>query len=117
MTEEEVNDFLLPTGDAFPREQIFNIKKQLLQSNITTSSLATLDLKQPSTAFIFNRFLGAFGIDEFYIGNVILGILKLMTCGGFGIWCIVNLFVIMDETRRKNVEKLNLLLGSDSMIL
>jgi hypothetical protein len=33
-----------------------------------------------------------------------MGIGKLLTCGGFGIWAIVDLFLIMDAARRKNFE-------------
>ena len=33
-------------------------------------------------------FAGSLGIDRFFIGDTGLGIAKLITCGGFGIWTI-----------------------------
>lgn len=53
------------------------------------------------------------GIDRFMIGDTGLGVGKLLTLGGCGIWSIVDLFLIMGATRQKNMERLqNVLLMS-----
>ena len=38
------------------------------------------------------------------------GIGKLVTCGGLGIWTIIDLFLIMQATREKNLSRLLTLL-------
>lgn len=43
-------------------------------------------------------------IDRFMLGDTGMGVLKLLTCGGFGIWTIVDWFSIMAMTREKNLE-------------
>ncbi len=35
--------------------------------------------------------LGILGIDRFYKGEVLWGVLKLITFGGFGIWYIIDI--------------------------
>ena len=43
---------------------------------------------------ILSLLVGTLGIDRFYLGHIGLGVLKLVTCGGMGIWAIVDLILI-----------------------
>ena len=51
-----------------------------------------LPLKDPTTSLIVSLLAGSLGVDRFLIGDIGLGIAKLLTCGGFGIWIIIDWF-------------------------
>ena len=45
--------------------------------------------------------LGGLGIDRFYTGHIVLGIVKLITGGGFGIWWLID-FIMSVAGKRKD---------------
>ena len=50
--------------------------------------------KDWTTALILSIFLGSLGVDQFYLGNTGLGIGKLLTLGGCGIWALIDIIRI-----------------------
>ncbi|HUC96306.1 MAG TPA: TM2 domain-containing protein [Candidatus Saccharimonadales bacterium] len=50
--------------------------------------------------FFISFMWGTFGIDRFYLGKIWTGILKLLTFGGFGLWTIIDLVLIMSGSMR-----------------
>jgi len=50
--------------------------------------------KEWVVALILSILVGTLGVDRFYLGYVGLGILKLVTAGGCGIWWLVDVILI-----------------------
>ncbi|MDY5813950.1 MAG: TM2 domain-containing protein [Bacteroides sp.] len=112
MDAQKVDNFMLMSGKYFPEEQLPFIREHLLQLDDNKAGmLAAGQFKDPTTALLISVFAGSLGIDRFYIGDTGLGIGKLLTCGGFGIWALVDLFLIMGATREKNLQRLQQLVG------
>jgi TM2 domain-containing membrane protein YozV len=53
---------------------------------------------------IMSIIFGSLGVDRFIMGHVGLGILKLITFGGCGIWWLVDLILIATKHNFEGIE-------------
>ena len=120
------DSFLSANTANFPSEQLPSLRERLAQLDDSQANqvIAAADVKNPTTALILSIFLGAFGVDRFYIGHTGLGIGKLLTTLllpviTFGlsffftwIWIVVDCFLIMNATKAANLEAINTALAT-----
>ena len=107
MDAQKVDMFIMANGKFFESHQIMQIRERLLAADDSKwVAIQSLSLKDPQTSLILSILGGQLGIDRFVIGDTGLGVGKLLTCGGLGIWAIVDWFMIQGATREKNFEKI-----------
>lgn len=107
MDQQKVDMFIMSNSGKLPENQIPMIRERLLQlDDQKWFAVSSVQLKDPIVALVLSLFLGELGIDRFYIGHTGLGVGKLLTCGGVGIWALIDLFLIMGATREENAKKL-----------
>jgi len=107
MDTQKVDMFIMMNNKYFEAAQLFAIKKTLSEIDESKwTRIEILQFKDPTTSLIVSILAGSFGIDRFMIGDTGLGIGKLLTCGGFGIWTIVDWFLIQSATKEKNMRKM-----------
>ncbi|MDR0484607.1 MAG: TM2 domain-containing protein [Alphaproteobacteria bacterium] len=90
--------------DKLTNEQLVAVSKLLdTTGDKRFSALQIMPLKNPLLTFLLSLFLGGIAVDRFYVGDVGLGILKLlfgwMT---FGIWWLVDLYFSQKKAKDIN---------------
>lgn len=107
MELQKVDMFIMMNNKYLPESQIMYVRDRLLAADDSKESmLHAIQFKDPTIALVLSLLTGNLGVDRFYIGDTGLGIGKLLTCGGLGIWVLIDWFLIMGTTREKNLERL-----------
>lgn len=111
MTQDKVDMFIMTNQKYLPAEKIVFLKQKLLDLDENRFSVvSTMEFKNPTTLLLVPIFLGSLGIDRFMLGEVGLGILKLLTLGLCGILTIIDWFTVQKRTRDQNYNELMLVL-------
>ena len=107
MDKQKIDMFLAQNGDKLPKEKIMVMQDALAALDDSKSSFVqSIKFKDPTTVLIISILLGSLGIDRFMLGQVGLGIVKLLTCGGFYIWWIIDMVNAQNLARKHNYKKL-----------
>ena len=107
MDVQRVDLYLMTNNKFFPQQQMMFLRERMLMMDEQRFVMLNMtNLNDPIVLFIISFFLGYLGIDRFMIGDIGMGILKLLTFGVFGILTIIDWFLIMGRTRQKNLQKI-----------
>lgn len=105
MEQQKLDTFLAINAKKFRPEQLQQVMDRLKSlDDDKFLFLLSIDLKDPTTMLIISLLGGFFGIDRFILGETGLGVAKLLTWGGCGIWAIIDWFLIQDKTKDHNYQ-------------
>lgn len=103
MEQQKMDMFVMTNQKYFPAEKMVYLKERLRTMDEEKFSLvSTIEFKDPTTVLLVSIFLGALGIDRFMIGDIGMGVLKLLTLGLCGILTIVDWFTISKKVKELN---------------
>ncbi len=132
-----VNILLAQWKDKIPNDGYFLLQEKLKDADSNSLMvLSHLHLKSCFIGFVLGFFLGGFGIDRFYKGDIGLGIVKCLLFGIFyviacfamivdvfgiifllpilltiGMWCFIDLFLVWRGIKQDNLKKILIALG------
>ncbi len=105
MEQNKIDLFVSSMSEKFPAEKMMSVRSILEKLDDSKFGyLQSLDYKNPTTLLIVSLLAGGFGIDRFMLGQTGLGVAKLLTGGGCGIWAIIDWFIIMGKTKEINYQ-------------
>jgi hypothetical protein len=108
MESEKADMFIMTNAKFFESHHLHLIRDRLIKTdNSKWGLITTLQFSDPTVSLIVSLIAGYLGIDRFIIGDTGLGIAKLLTCGGAGVWWFVDWFLIMNATKERNMTKLH----------
>ncbi len=113
-----INSFAMNNAKKFTQSDLVRIKSLLPE--LTDSQLQMImsaDYKDPNTMLIISILLGGLGVDRFMLGQTGLGVAKLLTGGGLGIWWLIDLFSIQEKTKEYNGKLFDETLQNSQLLL
>ena len=107
MDKNQVDQLMVTLASKVPSESLNQIRQHLEHAqDFNGAQVAIAQMKDPIIVLVISLFVGYLGIDRFYLGDTGMGIGKLLTAGGCGIWTIIDWFLIMGAAKQKNMELL-----------
>ena len=94
MDAQRVDMFMMANSKFFESHHLMQVRDRMLSLDDSRWMMVqSLSFYDPTTTLIVSLIGGGLGIDRFMIGDTGMGIAKLLTCGGLGVWAIIQDFL------------------------
>lgn len=100
---EEKRDYLFPNKDYSQTELVAAL---LTAPEELTYSLQDINFISPTLMLGVSVIGGSVGLDRFLLKEIGMGILKIITAGGFGFWAFADIFTAKKRCRAYNCKRL-----------
>lgn len=103
MEQQKVDMFIGLNHENFTPQDLMTIKQKLEQMDDSKIYLVQgTDFQKPSTILLIAILLGW---DRFWLDEIGLGILKVITCYGCMLWWLIDIFSAKNRAKKYNFEK------------
>jgi len=103
MEQQKVDMFIGLNHENFNPHDLSTIKQKLEQMDDSKFYLIQgTTFQKPTTILLIAILLGW---ERFWLDDIGLGILKIVTCYGCGIWWLVDIFSAINRTKNYNYKK------------
>lgn len=111
--EQEKQNFLEEKSKYFPKEKLQAVSEIINGADDDIFEIIyNMKLKKPSTAVL----LGFLCLDRFMFKQGVLGVIKLLTYGGLGIWWLIDIFTASKRAKEYNFSILNTVVSNRNAI-
>ncbi|MBQ9440216.1 MAG: TM2 domain-containing protein [Paludibacteraceae bacterium] len=108
MEQSKIDFFVANNSDKLPSDKMAMItEKMKTMTDDKFALLSNVRFTSPTLVWVVSFFFGYLGIDRFLVGSVGAGVGKLLTFGGFGIWWLIDLFIISGMAKENNFKKIS----------
>ena len=111
--KQRVQYFLMNNKKYLPENRIPKLRERMLALNEEQlQSIECISFKDPTLLLIISFFVGEFGVDRFMLGDVGLGVAKLLVTFLtsfillFWVWWLIDLIRISGLTKKYNARKI-----------
>ena len=103
MKQELVQAFMLKNGECFDMMAVQDVQNKLMEIDDSKSAmLMGLSLQKPTVMLIIAIVLGW---ERFFLDDIVMGVVKVITCYGCGIWWLIDIFTAQKRTYEYNYKK------------
>lgn len=103
MEQQKVDMFVGLNNENFNPQDLMVIKQKMEQMDDSKFFLIQgTSFQKPTTILLIAILLGW---ERFWLDEIGLGILKILTCYGCGIWWLVDIFSAKDRAKKYNFKK------------
>lgn len=107
MDANKIDMFFAANGKKLPSEKSVIIREKMQSTDDSRfSTISSVELKDPTTMLIVSILVGGLGVDRFMLGDVGMGILKLLTGGLCGILWLIDVCTISKKVKENNYNEL-----------
>lgn len=105
MKQDIVQAFMLQNGECFDIMAVQDVQNRLTELDDSKSGVVmSVSFQKPTVILIIAILLGW---DRFFLDDIGLGILKVLTCQGCGIWWLIDIFTATKRAQAYNYKKFN----------